>query len=164
MQTVKIEYFGMSGQGKNLTEAKRDAGASIERALSGNYHPWAATAEGHTLIVYRDPWGWWYDLVEPNPESGYLRGVSGFASLDEAKQHGLSHLCQNIFAYNGVRATHLLDKNEAKEFGAWCDWQDAYKSASAHGADDEHARCEASRKVNNFCLCRLCMAEAKGEK
>lgn len=59
-QSVSITYFGMDGIGRTVTEAKRDAGAKIERALNGNYWPVMLSAGEHTYIAYRDPCGWNY--------------------------------------------------------------------------------------------------------
>ena len=52
---VTITYFGMEGQGKNITEAKRDAGARIEKVMQANYTPRVVGYGGEAYLIWQEP-------------------------------------------------------------------------------------------------------------
>jgi hypothetical protein len=52
---VTIEYYGVNGTGRNVTEAKRDAGEQIRKALDGDYTPSLIHWGGYTVMFWREP-------------------------------------------------------------------------------------------------------------
>jgi len=61
MKTVSIDYFGASGSGRNVTEAKKDAGRKIERVMRDR-RPRLVTYSGkrgeYASVIYADADGW----------------------------------------------------------------------------------------------------------
>lgn len=63
MATVTITYFGVEASGRNVTDAKREAGRKIEAALEGAYNPKIIAWRGYAALVFRSPEGWSYRLI-----------------------------------------------------------------------------------------------------
>lgn len=99
---VSITYFGMDGTGRNVTEAKRDAGRKIEEALSGSYRPVVLESRGWAMLVWRDICGWQSSIIkwvdhDQNYESLWRADVSsgsGEKSFEECLERAYSHLAQ----------------------------------------------------------------------
>lgn len=97
MATVTIEYFGMSGSGATLTAAKKDAGAKIEKAMSGTYTPTVLTHRGYAVLVFREPNGWDHRIIaEPTGgiREGRVWGGCNYRTEEEATRAAKSHLAQ----------------------------------------------------------------------
>lgn len=69
-QTVRITYYGMDGEGRNVTEAKKDAGRKIEEALHGNYTPFVLARDGVAFVAHRNPQGWGYTIFRDDESGG----------------------------------------------------------------------------------------------
>lgn len=94
MSTVRIDYFGMSGEGKTVTDAKRDAGRKIEAALAGSYTPEILAWRGYAILIYREPAGWCNRLIA-DPERGIVEGRiwgTSYGSREEATAAAQAHL------------------------------------------------------------------------
>ena len=94
-QTARITYFGMEGEGRNLTEAKRDAGRKVEQALEGSYTPELIgdISKGYAMLLVRQPkLGWESILLYPGKE-GALYGSSGSdTTKEECERRARAHL------------------------------------------------------------------------
>ncbi len=92
MATVTVEYYGMTGTGKNVTEAKRDAGRQVEAALKGSYTPEIFTHRGTAILLYREPDGWKARIIV-DPQRGAIAGpvhgnsYSGDDDLNAIRQY-----------------------------------------------------------------------------
>lgn len=141
MTTINITYFGMDGTGRTVTEAKKDAGAKIERALTGSYEPTLLSSRGFIVLVYRDPDGWRSAIIAD--ETGVRERVShssGRADREEALGEAFANLAQ--LSWDGqeehppclevmtgkIRAGHETRRILA-DFVTWRGFQLAYRAA-----------------------------------
>lgn len=150
MATVRVDYYGMEGQGKNVTEAKRDAGGKIAKALDGDYKPVILQSRGWAIMLYREPrYGWTSATIMDSGEWRANHGGSSYGSGDyhETLCASLSHLAQ--MTWDGkeeyppcLKECVELDKLRRSDrdtmgrrlladFKSWRCFQLAYKSAHA---------------------------------
>lgn len=93
MARVTIEYFGMTGSGATVTEAKRDAGQRIEQALEGDYSPIVARWRGHTVLAFRHPrYEWGYRFLNESAVQSVSQCCSGYTSREECLRAMLIHI------------------------------------------------------------------------
>lgn len=97
MATVTIDYFGVEGSGKNVTEAKRDAGAKIQQLVK-HCHPRMYSRRGEHVVIYPDPHGGgWYSLLHADGD-GETISSSSCVSFRDAEESGVRHLLSNVRA------------------------------------------------------------------
>lgn len=142
MATVRIEYYGVEGSGKNVTEAKRDAGSKIENALSGSYTPIILQAGDETIIVFRSPDGWQYGFLR-NGELGSIQGQD--KDKKEVERSARRHIGSNVTEWKtcfGPDDVHPIVKEERdrREIADNCKWQREMRRATEAGLDDRNAR------------------------
>jgi len=115
---VKVEYYGVEGEGRNVTAAKQDAGHKIQKMLGGSYAPMYITSDKQTAVVFRDPRnGWGYFLIHTDdPECLYPCICSSGhedkkAAAYAAKSHllGLRIYSSAIELYEACREINHLD-------------------------------------------------------
>ena len=71
MAKITLDYYGMTGTGATVKEAKLDAGRQIEQALNGDYTPSLIHWRQYTVLMAREPrQGWGYRISHPTPEHG----------------------------------------------------------------------------------------------
>ena len=155
MATVTIEYFGMDGQGRTVTEAKRNAGEKIERALKGSYQPRVIHRKNCAALLYREPSGWHYSLLTKT--DGTVRDDlpcgTFYGSLDDAEQAALFHVTQN--AWDGEEGEALdsllegMNKRNVSEMVTWARWQLRWRHAVANGLTRDQAWDWASAHTNH---------------
>ena len=147
MATVRIEYYGMDGVGRNVTEAKRDAGAKIENALSGDYSPIIVRANGEAVLIFREPrYGWGYALLHPDTHGLLRSNGSTYDERDEAERKARSHLAQIVFSYDGPDGSEVIeDKHDLEEHKRWVAWQRLYRKWRDAGVADYIAHSNACR-------------------
>lgn len=126
MALVRIEYYGMDGEGKNVTEAKRDAGRKIERALSGSYSPEIVTWRTETALVYREPDGWVYSIIRSDDRirAGAVHGCRE-GTKDEAIRRARYSIAQNGWEpSDGTEAPDFVtDARDRSELATWYTFQ-----------------------------------------
>ena len=145
MTTVRIEYYGMDGQGKNVTEAKRDASIKIEKALGGDYSPVIIRANGEGVLIFRTPRdGWGYALLHPDTQGRVYSNGGTYPTQQEAERRARAHLAQNVFEHDGPDGTEVIkDKRDLDEHKRWVEWQRLYKRWRDAGATDNVAHSNA---------------------
>lgn len=86
MATVTIDYYGFEGIGKNVTEAKRDAGKKIEALHNGSFAPQLFTLGNNSMLVWRDLYGWHdaWAVLNGKPREESFPGGSGYDTRQEA--------------------------------------------------------------------------------
>lgn len=152
MSTVSIDYFGMHGTGRNVTEAKRDAGAQIQKALNLDYSPHLMTMRGFTMMVYADPRAGYVRIILSDEtgtmKDGTVYGAWGgsdswdrSARIREARME-LLHLTWEHS--DGMRHPLATDK-ENKELASYFDFQLRYRDAKSRGMNDHDAHSYAGR-------------------
>lgn len=144
MAVVTINYFGMEGRGKNVTEARRAAGAKISRALTGSYDPKILSSRGTAILVYRHPhYGWLHSTIadETGFRSRLSSGTGTYEDEKETTAAALAHLAQLTWtADDGLNTAPdiNLDKRQLGEFKHWAEFQLRYQAAVA---GNEQQRC-----------------------
>lgn len=148
MQSVDLTYYGMQGTGRNVTEARRDAGAKLQAAMEGSYEPELLESRGWVLVLWRDPHGWRHNTIA---EGGTMRKdafrcySSGYRDRIDALSSALLHLAQ--MSWDGAEVlppclweVQALSKFRGEtgrrliaEFRSWRGFQLAYKAATAAG-------------------------------
>jgi len=141
--TVRITYYGMEGEGKTLTEAKRDAGRKVEMALEGSYTPkLLGQLDSFHVIIWREPNGWSYKLLNGDPVDATktytypegLYGCQGDSSYEDTLRSARRHLAQVA-----VDVSYLEDQQDINSWHRNRRCQDAYKAARAEGKTDAEA-------------------------
>jgi hypothetical protein len=150
MATVRLEYYGVEGVGRTVTEAKRDAGRKIEASLAGYYNPELLEWRGWAILLYRTPAAWHYSIVV-EPTAGVRAGVVyGNFRHDrdhkEAKADALAHLAQLGWTHDdGENSPDFLSPPQAREMRSWAQFQLRYKTARDRGLTDQDCHSYAGR-------------------
>jgi hypothetical protein len=112
MATVRVTHYGMDGSGRNVTEAKRDAGRKIEAALSGHYTPEVAARKGWAALVFREPGRIWWQGSRGETQEGrimqYQNQKIRFSDGREGRQY-TAHLEDGTVRLCGVVVNKLPD-------------------------------------------------------
>lgn len=96
---ITMDYYGMSGTGATVKEAKADASRKLQAAMEGDYLPYLLTLRDEMAIVARDPVsGWGYRLIhsdrKPVTECWLNQGYGD--SRDEVMLNCARHLIDNV--------------------------------------------------------------------
>ena len=94
MPTVTVDYFGFSGTGQTVKEAKQDAGRTIQALHKDSWEPAIREWRGNAVLVYRNLYGWQYRFIQhdagplsiPNGSSG------GYADRQDAVRSAERHI------------------------------------------------------------------------
>lgn len=86
---IKIDYFGVPGEGRTVKEAKQDAGRKIEQIVQ-NLSPRIYSHRGHSVVIYRTTEGEAYDLIHPDSEG--CRHSTSFGG--DVEESAIAHLLQ----------------------------------------------------------------------
>lgn len=144
MPTITVDYCGVSGTGKNVTEAKKDATRRIEKALSGSYSPRMLTAGPYAVLIYRDPDGW--RSVFCHDEQGFRESIIGgtcYDSLRDAEKSVRHHLaalmadCTKVFTAEDVDPV-CTDSRDRHEIARDQHFQRAYRWLVANHPELPH--------------------------
>lgn len=138
---VTVEHCGMAGSGRTVTEAKQDAARKITKALAGSYTPWTAVVGDQTLLVFRDPEGWHYQVIsnQDAPRFCYGSCVEQGRTFEEAREAGCFHLAQNCESIPNILIPYLRPE-KVRQLNEYFAWQRAYRQATAEGMSNEQAR------------------------
>src|SRR5262245_2680944 len=148
MPTVRIDYFRMEGDGRNVTEARRDAGRKIQQALTGDYHPELLEWRGFAVLVWREPSGWRMRNVadESGFRAGTQYGCSGYADRQDCLKAARRHLAQLVWRPEDGDEwfpAFMSDRREQAGFREWVRFQHRYARARAAGLPDGDAHAYA---------------------
>lgn len=155
MATVTIEYYGFSGSGKNVTEAKRDAGRKIEAMANGTWSPEVIQLGENAMLVYRDQYGWhdmWL-MLKGNLRKEPFCGSCNDDTRQEAVTRAVFRLAcedpdmtedhpiwERIPYHNNARQRKIDDWKRDRAF------QTAYKAAPEDCEDKHRWACEHSHQ------------------
>ena len=64
MSKITLDYFGSSGTGATVKEAKLDAGRKIEALHSGTWTPVIREWRGYAVLIHRNLNGWEYCFIQ----------------------------------------------------------------------------------------------------
>lgn len=70
MKQITLEYYGVTGQGATVKEAKADAGRRIQELTNNSisWNPVLITWQDWHIIIMRGLYGWGYKLINPAEE------------------------------------------------------------------------------------------------
>jgi hypothetical protein len=158
MSIVKIDYYGVEGQGRNVTEAKKDAGAKIKAGMTGDCQPYVICWRGWAKIVYFDPRSGYCDAMLREGDTGVMRvgslyGRSCGPDAWDRKviiQRAAAHVLQCGWAADDcekVPADFPIDIGAPaeREHASWARWQIRYQEARTAGLGDNDAHDYAGR-------------------
>lgn len=145
MSKVTVEYHGVTGVGKNVTEAKRNAGEKIREMIAGNYTPEIIAYRDCAALVWREPDGWRYRLINlgdgeglrHGPQYGTLGHWTGADGKSETMSAARYSLAQCGWSpADGTTMPEILknaDRRAHDEFTSWAQFQVRYALAKARG-------------------------------
>lgn len=142
MTTVRIDYFGVEGEGRNVTEAKRNAGHKIEQAMRGSYVPRVLVAGDDAVVIFRTPQHWEYGFIR----DGNLCSIQGASEdRDDVERAARRHLGANATDWRTcltVADVHpiVVEPADRREILVRCDWQRKYHAWRELGMEDNDAR------------------------
>lgn len=144
-QKVRITYYGIEGEGVTLKEARADAARNIEVALEGSYTPKLLEFGNHQALVWREPVGWGYRLL--NGADTCLYPSVFHAKQEGAERQARYHLAQSGWEpANDGPALAYVHRDDRATLATWIAWQRRYAHARAEGLSDV----EAHRKACGF--------------
>ena len=149
MATVTINYCGMEGTGRNVTDAKQDAARKIMAALSGSYNPAVLECRGWTILLWRTPDAWYSRIIQQKGEPVTNSPSTNWEGDDreEAIRSARAHLAQLAWRHaDGLAVPRTdedveiaLDQRQRGEFLSWAGFQLAYRAARERGMSDTEA-------------------------
>ena len=146
MNTVKITYYGMEGEGRTLTEARKNAGRKLEACVTGSHAPIIRTithaGRTFTVFIFRELDRWGYQIIE----HGKTKDGQSWASANEptdkdAARAAFRHLAQWSFSFEDDGADLILsnDKEGMADHKHWALWQHKYQAWRSVGKSDYEA-------------------------
>ena len=144
MATVTVEYFGVNGTGRNVTEAKRDAGRKIEAFVKESSAPKIMQWRGWAILYWRDIDGWCSAIIA---ERGALRDQTYLsfgchAQDDRELVESSIRLRLAQFGWkpeDGTDCELLKTVRERDEFRRWAEFQLRYCEARERGMSEQDA-------------------------
>ena len=137
MSSVTVDYFGVSGTGRTVKQAKEDAGSKIRRVVK-HVSPRVWTWRGWSVVVYVTPEGEGYMLIHPDDDG--RKHCCSFGS--DCEQSAVKHMLSN--ARNGEGDFELpewlpnsvVGKDLIAEWKRNDKFQAAYRAARETGIPD----------------------------
>lgn len=141
-QQVTLNYHGVEGVGRNVTEAKKDAGRTIQKIVA-RLTPAIYSHRGHSVVVYPNSCGGTnYTLIHPDTDGqSYSCSCGGeyTETIADAVRHLLS-ITRQIGEYDVPEwVPGSIDRREL--IGDWKRhdaFQRAYRVAEKAGDPDPH--------------------------
>ena len=138
---ITIEYFGVSGTGRTVTEAKRDAGVKLERMAKS--YPSVYAYRGASVFIVANSDCWSIRHTWPDSEGQVCSSSSCGGSKDDAIAYGVHNLLtatRHIGEYEvPAWAKHLIDVADTIKGWRGNDaFQLAYKQAVKNNEADPH--------------------------
>lgn len=100
--SLSITYYGMTGTGSTVKEAKADAGARIKQALKRSYNPTLVTWRGKVAVIMPSIDGYGYRIYDQNEMPIVLRTsacTQGYTDADDILRVLVFHLADITRVY-----------------------------------------------------------------
>ncbi|MFI5294363.1 MAG: hypothetical protein ACHQ0Y_04990 [Thermodesulfovibrionales bacterium] len=140
MKTISMEYYGFTGKGRTVKEAKSEASRQMQSFIKdAEGGPTIVMVDTIAVVFSRIKHSWQYQLIggEFTPQCAH----SGYESKKEAERRARMHVVQSVCIIPGnPRLDLITDEEDKKDHLRWFDWQLRYKEAKARGCSDEDAR------------------------
>lgn len=143
MSTVTVTHYGVSGTGRTVTEAKRDAGRKIERMMDSS--PQCYCWRGYSVVFYQSAEDGAYFLIRPDNDGRRFECCS--CSIESVQDNALRHLLDSARIAGEYELPDWLPAAFVREHGRGiiANWkrndafQAAYRHAQSIGAADPHS-------------------------
>lgn len=144
--SLTIKYYGVEGAGRNVTEAKKDAGRKIEASLTGSYTPTIVAWRGNAVLVFREPGGWCTRLIADSEgiREGRQYGHPNHSQEKDAIKEAREHVAQLGWRL-GDEPPEFLARESVPDFQRWAEFQTRYAEARERGLTDNDAHAYAGR-------------------
>lgn len=144
---IRLDYYGVEGTGRTVTEAKKDAGERIRQALAGPYTPTVLSYRGTAMLVYREPGGWCYRIIaEPDGiRDGKVWGSPNDPTEADALRAAGRHLADITMQEADTDPPAFVHRDDVREWRRSLDVLRRYRQAQRAGLTDEEARSYALR-------------------
>jgi len=149
-KTVYANLYGAEGQGRNKTEAKKDAIATIEKTFAGQHSPIIISWRGNIGLVWRELADVCSGVVvfsNSTPKNGPLnRGVTCHNNdIDGAARIMRQHIAQLGWTFaDGESAPNILkDESEKDNFRRWARFQRKYRELRLAGVPETECHAQA---------------------
>lgn len=137
---ITLDYYGVEGTGRTVTEAKRDAGERIKRIvrhLSPRIYSW----RGYSVVISPNEHGAQYTLIHPDSD-GSVHSCSLCADMDDATKSAVKHMLSVARQVGDMTMPEWIDADLAAQLEReWRDndaFQVAYRYAEAYEESDPH--------------------------
>ena len=142
---INLTYFGATGTGPTVKEAKQDAGRKLENVMNESAAPIliGSLSRPYSAILFFEPqFGWSYKTLTPDTQEGRLYGGTGrTGSFKEAEQMAKRHLADLL------QDVSLIDINDTDGIFDWErkeHFRQAYADARTRGYSDVEAHSMAA--------------------
>jgi hypothetical protein len=153
MKQITLEYYGMTGTGSTLKEAKADAGAKIAKAMNAEYTPYQMCLGDVIGILYRTPAGY-CTSVKAGKHTGDVYGtMHGDCTRGEAMLSMRRHMA-DVAGIDAEQAAAWFYKDPIG-LSYWKDkqaFQLAYKHGKAQGIPDADIHTYACEHTRDFLI------------
>ena len=148
MKQITLQYYGVTGTGKTVKEAKQDAGRKIEKIVQGDYTLRVVRTKRHTAVIWNTPDGWVSRIIT-GPETQDINRVWPSAhhpeGVEEAMDRVSFHLCQLEWKPCDTEPALELPPAFKAEWDSWVVFQRRYAEARKKGMNDTEAHFYAVR-------------------
>ena len=149
MTKITLEYFGMTGTGATVKEAKQDAGVKLTAAMSKHYEPKIFQWKSHIGLVWNTPREVCSGYVHDGRISGVCcNGIDDFDTTCMRMRYNLAQNGADIFD-DEIPAIIAKDKDIHRDYARWLGFQRAFKhSEKINPAPFDHHRwaCDHDRE------------------
>lgn len=151
-KVVSVVHLGMEGEGKNISEARRDAEKRIEACLTGDWMPYFITHLGQVAVIARHPRAqgpqWGYRVINPaTPNIELMQGLDlNYTDRPAAVRAAAFDLAQRTGTYLGLKP--YMFPSQIAELDQYFHWQAAYKTAKELDYSDQDCRRIADRAIS----------------
>lgn len=141
---ITLDYYGVKGEGRTITDAKKNAGEKIRDMLAGRYDPTILTYRGQSVVVFRTPAGWDSRTIHHTGD-GYgqekVLANGHYKDEKEAIRKAKSHLAQQTWKHeDGKKVPEFIKEvGEIDDYLRWIEFQMRYKAARDKGLSDHEA-------------------------
>lgn len=136
---VKVDLYGMEGHGRNITEAKENAGEQIRQVLDGRWEPACILAGNLVAFIWREPGGWGYRIVSAS-ESRMFHNCVSDDDYKETERACRMHLAQNLMDMADPKSFDLSmsvveNHKDRREHAHYIEWQVCFRAWHDAGVD-----------------------------
>jgi hypothetical protein len=140
---ITIEYFGFTGTGATVKEAKENAGRQILALQNGSWTPVLVTWRGHTALLTRDLNGWTKRFLQHDEAPlAVSQGTESFFSLNDALTSTRNHIVQLGWQLSDpidLFPEWYTDEAAKREAIQYRQWQLNYRELISRGLADHEA-------------------------